>query len=531
MFTMSEDQIKVIIVISEAVISIICLVLVVFFQKRFYDMSHYIQIQKRYSDILKYMGVFITAWFIYGFPLMSLDFANIKHSESTKEAITRANYAAAIPLTCGIFMTTTWRFWHIYYDLKYASSQKNSEWKYHLDPELADHNFWLLHKKTYGSAKWTKKVAMMWYIVTVSIIIAAYEITLTTNYFWVAHTVSFIGHSVATTAMLALAFKVPRYNDNFFVRNEMNTIVIQLGIVTVFTFVVCITGIFLSHAMIVLSFCGSILFLDMFLVSFWWIPKKILVHEIQLNVFKAARKRLNEDSVASNTILSSKQNQKRSDKNSNLNHHIGRLSGLKNHLKKKPGHTLHDILCYDKTFKMFMQHLAKEFSMECLLCFVEIMQYKFLLVERFDIVNEDAITSDTKFADQYPLYNVVPLSSINRHAFTQDLSFYSRYDSKDIINEAKNVCLELYRKYMEEASELEVNISYETRCRLKNLLGDEQFFIGFNIVPDELYCMFDDTATTMFRLMHASFSRFMYLPIFNNVKQALNNRNAHLSLT
>merc|ERR1712130_601666 len=58
--------------------------------------------------------------------------------------------------------------------------------------------------------------------------------------------------------------------------------------------------------------------------------------------------------------------------------------------------SLHDILSEEKQINMFMQHLMKEFSMECLLSFIEMNQYKarFMEVFQIELNDENRVVTD-----------------------------------------------------------------------------------------------------------------------------------------
>eukprot|EP01084_Bolivina_argentea_P131671 232392_1 len=501
-----SNSIREIMVLIEVILCYFLTPFVIYWYIKFNKLSHSIMFQKRHPNILKFTGIITIYWFSCAMPLVSIAFAELDRFKGNIQIVLDRLNVFFYPIgTAGIFITIAWRFWHIYFDLKYSSSQKNSEWKYHLDPSLVKHNFWLTHKKDYGSSKYTKKIVIIWYFFNTLTSVITYQIVVGTDYhIIIGHALCIFLHVAVEATFVILWWKIPEYWDTFFVKQELK----KLGISIVITWGVAtlpfILGIIFSPQMSwpMGLWLTEIIFFVLVLVSFWWIPKKIQKVEFEMTL-ASSKNQVNEASVASSTTLSQQ--------------------------KKSNKYTLQTILSHQKAFKMFMQHLASEFSTEALLCFVEVMQFKFLMKQRFDVVDSNAITEETDFTDQYPLYEVVPLSAINRQGFKQDLTEYKgNNDPTELKSESKQICLKLFEKYIKSGAELEVNVSYKARSRLSNLMNDEAFFIGFNILPNDLFCLYDDVATQMFILMNGAFFRFKQLPIFETTIKAINNYDAVL---
>eukprot|EP01084_Bolivina_argentea_P235939 396869_1 len=124
-------------VIVQILCWLICLPLMIYYRAKFKAVSSSVMVQKRYPRILKLQGDIIILWFVFGNALLSLDFAELDDFQGeTQIIISRINCIVYPIFTLAVFTLMAWRFWHIYFDLKYSSSQKNSEWKYHLDPTL-----------------------------------------------------------------------------------------------------------------------------------------------------------------------------------------------------------------------------------------------------------------------------------------------------------------------------------------------------------------------------------------------------------
>eukprot|EP01084_Bolivina_argentea_P252157 423187_1 len=499
-----------IIVIIEEILCCLITPFMIYSYIKFNRLSHSVLVQKRHPKILKIAGICSIYWFAITLPIMCIAFAELDQFKGETQIILDRINTFVYPIgTIGCFLAIAWRCWHIYFDLKYSSSQKNSEWKYHLDPSLVEHNFWLKHKKDYGSSAWTKKIVIIYYIVAIFVTCATYQITIDTPYYvFVGHGVSAMQHNFVMTAIIFLYWKMPACTDYFFVREELRKVCVVMFCAMCFTVCALIYG-FLVSPVVLMMMCtvaGSVLFSSMVIVSFLYIPNKIRTGE----------------SVSEN-------------------------SNSGNNTRK-----LHYIIANPNTYKQFMQHLAKEFSMECLLCFTEIIQFKCLMLQRLQIIDSETnLMKDVKsiFFDFFctepcPLTNTLPISLINQQ-FEQYLSnqinvnlslwvnqeveqpnnspTYKPNESKSqLMDQSKTIALLLYRKYIQEGSELEVNISYETRSKLSNVLYDKVFWFQSNITLIELFCLYDKVATTMFTLMDNSYIRFKSKPDFKYVIQELN---------
>eukprot|EP01084_Bolivina_argentea_P252158 423188_1 len=146
------NNVRVVAVIVTSFLSIcVAAPLVIFFLKGYIKLSESVMIRKRHPKILRFIAIGMVIWLMIGVPIMTTDWAELDQIQGINKEILRRVNATFYPwFTHGLFLATTWRFWHIYFDLKHSSTQKNSEWKYHLDPNLVQHNFWLTHKKDYG---------------------------------------------------------------------------------------------------------------------------------------------------------------------------------------------------------------------------------------------------------------------------------------------------------------------------------------------------------------------------------------------
>ena len=121
------------------------------------------------------------------------------------------------------------------------------------------------------------------------------------------------------------------------------------------------------------------------------------------------------------------------------------------------------VLENDILFQAFLEHLNEEFSLECLLSLIEIIQFKQVIMQYIkDKDNDNDIDfSHIKYID-FPSF--VPKSEI--------VSSHISNFNGDRWKEIKYRAYLLYIKYIENSheSEYQINISYELRSRFDNLM-------------------------------------------------------------
>eukprot|EP01084_Bolivina_argentea_P131673 232395_1 len=525
-----SNSIREIMVLIEVILCYFLTPFVIYWYIKFNKLSHSIMFQKRHPNILKFTGIITIYWFSCAMPLVSIAFAELDRFKGNIQIVLDRLNVFFYPIgTAGIFITIAWRFWHIYFDLKYSSSQKNSEWKYHLDPSLVEHNFWLRHKKDYGSSSYTKKIVFIWYMLSVLINTIVNEAVIGTPYVSIlGHGCSVIVHSIPMVVIIIIRLKTPAYSDHFFIREEITLVAVFLATGIGFTFISLGYGIFTGNNilfMMICSMCGCVMWFVDLLASFVIIPQKIRAEQIEHNLAKLQSHCTNSNESSARTQEGSKGNQNNPNNQNQLQlgHIVRRLSTNGQHHQlsgQKQSYKLHVILSNERGLKFFMQHLAKEFSTECLLCFVETIQYKFALKKRCDLVDVELIDDDMDVS-QPPMAEAAPMSFIVKTGFDCVSKYKQNDDPATLVKEAKNVCLQLFQKYIDIGSELAVNISYESRTKLTHLMSDMSFFMDVNSTPNDLFKIFDEVSTEMFRLMHGAYVRFKMKPSFDEVVEAL----------
>ena len=175
---------------------------------------------------------------------------------------------------------------------------------------------------------------------------------------------------------------------------------------------------------------------------------------------------------------------------------------------------MNDVLCNENSIDLLMQHLGREFSMECLLSLIEFIQFEEYVYEH--IQNDKKLEMDfskesTMIRNNHKIYlpDSIPKSSI---VFSNDDT------NKSWIENAKHKCYLIFCKYINIESEYEINIAWRLRQKLIRILGNET-----NLISDEsinefiLLNIFSRCGKEMINLMNGSFSRFKDTPNFQSL--------------
>ena len=124
--------------------------------------------------------------------------------------------------------------------------------------------------------------------------------------------------------------------------------------------------------------------------------------------------------------------------------------------------------------------------MECLLSFIEINQFQNYIIDECDTYR------------QYDLPTNIPISSI----------ISETSDANDIISEIKTKSHKLYKKYIEQGCEFEVNISYIDRTSLCTILDDLTDLLNDNSIKIcDIFKLFDIVKNEMIMLLQYSLIR------------------------
>eukprot|EP01084_Bolivina_argentea_P007966 14909_1 len=159
------------------------------------------------------------------------------------------------------------------------------------------------------------------------------------------------------------------------------------------------------------------------------------------------------------------------------------------------------ILADEQCVNLFMRHLSKEFSMELVLSVIEMSQFQEFLF-RNDLANE--------------------ITEVTRNKFTQ-ISFAANIPLSEIIESDKNAetkALMIYKKYIENGSQFEVNIAHSLRNVMSMHMDVEQA-MDVNAV----IVLLEECKMCMKTLLLFSLTRFKNTPQFEEIKHIFDTDN------
>ena len=103
------------------------------------------------------------------------------------------------------------------------------------------------------------------------------------------------------------------------------------------------------------------------------------------------------------------------------------------------------------------------------------------------------------------LSNKVPKSEI---IFKENCNINNKSINKDKIDYCKRIAIELYLKYIAIDSEYEINISSDMRnILIKYLDNSDTWMNNINVNENDLFILFDDCRSEVYKLMVFSFTR------------------------
>lgn len=257
-------------------------------------------------------------------------------------------------------------------------------------------------------------------------------------------------------------------------------------------------------------------------------PIKLRGKKGAFNAIKSLRSVISYDESARNLSMNS------NDSNYSLGESIEMELKVNININIKLG----DVLSHKKGFESFIQHLSSEFSIENLLCLVELSQFQMFIYQYLlnkGIINEyNNNDDDDIFATQIIWPENVPRSLIvygendkdDKLDYDNDMQFYYVCKKKAKL---------LFEKYINTSSEYEVNLSYTVRNKLISLMRNESLWMLNNnkyqrnkqnknvekMSLTDLLHIFDTVIGEVFSLMQDAFNRFKNTNDFGKVKKLI----------
>ena len=326
-----------------------------------------------------------------------------------------------------VVLWTFMRLWLIHYDIQYLDCCSHIEWKQYLnDSDTLKKTEWFIeHRGDFGCLEYIQKRVAICSLSTVCIISIYGELVsfgVIQNGVWLGSMLAVLTEIAGNIMVIILWRNTPYISDRIYLYKEYKYIT-YLRIAAALALFLSIVLYFLlgnkwySTALPFLA--GDFIFFSMPFLSTYWVLKHT-------------------KSLKDAQYIYSDQLQREDDQTL----------------------TLRAILSADDTINLFMKQLIDDFSMECLLAFVEFHQFRQYAISTLNVVDEK---DNAQFMDHWNFAENIPRSSI---VYDDDEK------NDDVMHEMKNKAYQLYTKYVKNGAELEINIRGLTRKRLNRLMAD-----------------------------------------------------------
>eukprot|EP01084_Bolivina_argentea_P291941 501811_1 len=452
----------------------------------------------------------------------------------------------------GVFVLFSMKIWLLFYSIGYHESLAKSTWKKHINPNYK--SWYISHKNTCGNFSCIAKVSWLPFIAYILI-----EMYVERFYFqYISIHCLIVSSLILLLPSLILYCKLKPTHDVFGIRREISYQCAILFIVMVLYIGILASNFFMIHLIdrlewLIQIFIGSvILFLMSFISTFFPVQHK---------------KQLNELINPSNAYMASLED-------------APHTHGVKSMI-----HVLRD----EQGFKGFMMHLVHEFTTESLLFITEYIQIKHefqlkcnqllklpkpkskvpksITQMEFKEAEDEFVTVDlnVECKGNHRQRSCIATSSIGTYIFNSSGSIFGRVElpsslpKSELLDKKESFVdrlHELYLKYIERGSALEINISCIQRKRIakafKKVLNHRQRVDSMEsdgcIQNEEtqlnfdMFTVMDGACIEMLLLISQSYTRFTQsqggraIPIVNKLNSIEDDnelseyRRRHLSL-
>eukprot|EP01084_Bolivina_argentea_P273108 465149_1 len=216
-------------IVLVAIIICVYIPLSIYHGYQYYKQRNHIILQKRYSSIM-----------IYEIIVIILKMLVDAIRDALKLYVHSSNYIyLAVNIFGGLLYKVmisiwVWRFWCLHFDYCWTDIMFREQWKCIINNTINPENFYLSKKSTFGNKRWIFKVFIL------PLIIFTF---LTTDIlrFILSHIMYFDNKTVNTVKLCSvpisigpailltiLYFKIPKFKDHFFIKNELGLLLISI---------------------------------------------------------------------------------------------------------------------------------------------------------------------------------------------------------------------------------------------------------------------------------------------------------------
>ena len=197
--------------------------------------------------------------------------------------------------------------------------------------------------------------------------------------------------------------------------------------------------------------------------------------------------------------------------------------------------TLKQILCHEKAFELYTWNLQYEFSIECILSFVEFIQFQefvYLYVEENKLkYNNNHNINNSEYDGRvwcktHKSPPNVPKSFIVWFDIETGKEIEKNYhfsmNEMDFKYMAQYKAYLLFLKYIDYGADFEVNISHRVRSGIRKLFSNKDdggnWMYNDNVSLSHLLYLFNDICDQLYSLLNSSYDRFQMTSEFERLQ-------------
>jgi len=377
-------------------------------------------IKRRRAIIITIYCIF-SAMLLFNIPLIVIP--NLLGLNTTNSIWHQIFEALDIPGRWAINLLFGSRVWLLYFDYHHGTSLASKSWQILISPDSVEQNWFLQNRRTLGNHDFILK----WIIgpivfLRIIVHIALIYLVPSASFLYVEPILFGVNTVIVLLFMGWIWSKYPKFEDTFFIRHELRIVflTVAIGSTCLGILLVILRHFNISPAM---QACVGQLFAGFMLLMMIVYPKRMMIHELEEMVQYQSGGR-------------------------------GQID-LADHWENKMG-TKHG-------YQQFANYLTKQFAVESLLFVTEFVQLRRAMLQ-CEAMSEH-IGTESRLTYVLHLAPDLPLSAMTeqlidklKHAEDSNLPAIV-YDSME----------ELYHKYIEIGTKLEVNISFRERKKIDDI--------------------------------------------------------------
>eukprot|EP01084_Bolivina_argentea_P139994 246225_1 len=525
-----KEYVRITCIVGVVVLWCVYLPLTMYYGYKFFLNRNFQVLKKRYSYIACIEIILVIISFIFtGMVILADYFLNVY--------LRNIAYYTSILVQYCILYCWVWRFWLLFFDVKWLNESLNVEWKRLINPKIGKVNFFIDRRHDWGNKRWVlKRILIIVFIASAIVIGLRYKFDFAEieDREWYGEIPYLIFFFTPFITLGIILWKIPNFDDNIFIVREMKAVTFVLFFIIFSWFMqemvesthendeninIAVDAIFY----IVIETCN---FICILITTAYVMNKvKLLLNEQQQSIYLGNSVQNPQtaltDEMAEYIQLNDDLIELQVDKNKDDENEI----------------SLFQVLSHAKAFDLLVNHVAKEFSIECLLSYVEFIQFKQYMynhlklnysieeikqksLQLFEAIH-DRKGSFSKTEIDVNIYNPNDINSLSfeRIKFPSNVPrshlIYEddiNFETNNFKDRSKYKIYKLYCKYVKVGCELEINVSHRTRNALSSMIDHLDIWMNDNKYQDldSIFLMhiFDKSIVQMIDLLKSSFSRF-----------------------